>query len=52
MGQKKPGTHLAGRPVLRWTIAVFGATREVAGVVVAVPTEDVATWRWRFAAGE
>lgn len=49
MGRKKPGILLAGRPVLRWTLDVFEATRAVAGVVVAVPAEDVPAWRRRLA---
>ena len=47
MGQEKPGILLAGRPALRWMLDVFEPTRAVAGVVVAVLTEDVATWRRR-----
>lgn len=48
MGRKKAAIILAGRPVLRWTVDVLEATREVGGVVVAVPAEDVAAWRRRL----
>ncbi len=48
MGRKKPGILIAGQPVLRWTLDVFEATRGVAGVVVAVPAEDVGAWRRRL----
>lgn len=49
MGRKKSGIVVAGRPVLRWTLDVFQRTPGVAGIVVAVPAEDVATWRRRLA---
>ncbi len=45
MGRKKQAIRIAGRSVLRWTLDVLEATREVAGVVVAVPPEDVPRWR-------
>jgi 2-C-methyl-D-erythritol 4-phosphate cytidylyltransferase len=48
MGRKKQGLPLAGRPVLRWTLDVLARTPVVAGVVVAVPAEDVAAWRRRL----
>lgn len=48
MGQKKPGIVVGGCPILRWTLDVFEATPGVRGVVVAVPAEDVATWRRRL----
>jgi 2-C-methyl-D-erythritol 4-phosphate cytidylyltransferase len=49
MGRKKAGIVLAGRPVLSWTLDVFERTPGVTGIVVAVPAEDVATWRRRLA---
>jgi 2-C-methyl-D-erythritol 4-phosphate cytidylyltransferase len=48
MGRKKQDIRVGTRPVLRWTLDVFEATREVAGVVVAVPAEDVLLWRGRL----
>lgn len=48
MGRKKPGILLAGRPALCWALDVFESTRAIAGLVVAVPAEDVATWRRRL----
>jgi 2-C-methyl-D-erythritol 4-phosphate cytidylyltransferase len=48
MGRKKQDIRVGARPVLRWTLDVFEAAREIAGVVVAVPPEDVATWRRRL----
>lgn len=48
MGRKKPQIALAGRPVLGWTLDVFERLPAVRGVVVAVPQEDVATWRRRL----
>jgi 2-C-methyl-D-erythritol 4-phosphate cytidylyltransferase len=48
MGRKKQDIRVGTRPVLRWTLDVFEATREVEGVVVAVPLEDVASWRRRL----
>ncbi len=45
MGRKKQGLPLAGRPVLRWAVGAVEAATAVAGVVVAVPAEDVETWR-------
>lgn len=48
MGRKKQGLVLGGRPVLRWTVDVLEATPAIAGVVVAVPAEDVAIWRRRL----
>jgi 2-C-methyl-D-erythritol 4-phosphate cytidylyltransferase len=50
MGRKKPGIVLAGQPVLRWALDALGRLAEVAGIVVAVPAEDVAAWRRRLAA--
>lgn len=49
MGRKKPGIVLARRPVLSWTLEVLERTAGVGGIVVAVPAEDVATWRRRLA---
>jgi 2-C-methyl-D-erythritol 4-phosphate cytidylyltransferase len=49
MGRKKQDIRLGGRPLLRWTLDVFEGVPEVAGVVVAVPAEDVTTWRRRLA---
>jgi 2-C-methyl-D-erythritol 4-phosphate cytidylyltransferase len=49
MGRKKQDIRLGGRPLLRWTLDVFEGVPEVAGVVVAVPAEDVAAWRRRLA---
>ncbi len=49
MGQKKQGLLLAGRPVLRWTLDVLEASPLVAGLVVAVPAEDVPAWEDRLA---
>jgi len=49
MGRKKQDIRLGGRPLLRWTLDVFDGIREIAGVVVAVPAEDVETWRRRLA---
>jgi len=48
MGRKKQDIRVHARPVLRWTVDVLEATREIAGVVVAVPAEDVGTWRRRL----
>jgi 2-C-methyl-D-erythritol 4-phosphate cytidylyltransferase len=48
MGRKKQDIRVGDRPVLRWTLDVFEATPEVAGVVVAVPAEDVPGWRRRL----
>jgi 2-C-methyl-D-erythritol 4-phosphate cytidylyltransferase len=48
MGRKKQDIRLGARPVLRWTLDVLDAAREVAGIVVAVPAEDVAAWRRRL----
>jgi len=48
MGRKKQDIRVGARPVLRWTVDVFEATREVEGVVVAVPAEDVLLWRRRL----
>ena len=48
MGRKKQDIRLGARPVLRWTLDVLEATREVEGIVVAVPAEDVAAWRRRL----
>jgi 2-C-methyl-D-erythritol 4-phosphate cytidylyltransferase len=48
MGRKKQDIRVGARPVLRWTVDVFEATGEVAGVVVAVPAEDVLLWRRRL----
>ncbi len=48
MGRKKQDIRVGPRPVLRWTLDVLGATREVEGVVVAVPPEDVPAWRRRL----
>jgi 2-C-methyl-D-erythritol 4-phosphate cytidylyltransferase len=48
MGRKKQDIRVGPRPVLRWTLDVFEATTEIAGVVVAVPAEDVAVWRRRL----
>jgi 2-C-methyl-D-erythritol 4-phosphate cytidylyltransferase len=50
MGRKKPGLPLAGQPILRWTLDVLEATPVIARVVVAVPVEDVETWRRELAA--
>src|SRR4030095_7738189 len=47
MVRKKQDIRVGPRPVLRWTLDVFEATTEIAGVVVAVPAEDVAFWRRR-----
>jgi 2-C-methyl-D-erythritol 4-phosphate cytidylyltransferase len=49
MGRKKPGLPLAGQPILRWTLDVLEATPVIAQVLVAVPAEDVETWRREFA---
>jgi 2-C-methyl-D-erythritol 4-phosphate cytidylyltransferase len=48
MGRKKQDIRVGARPVLRWTLDVFDATAEIAGVVVAVPAEDVEVWRRRL----
>jgi 2-C-methyl-D-erythritol 4-phosphate cytidylyltransferase len=48
MGSKKQGLPVFGRPILRWTLDVLEATPQVAGVVVAVPPEDVVSWRRRL----
>lgn len=45
MGRKKQEVRLGGWPVLRWTLEVFERSREIQGVVVAVPREDVSRWR-------
>jgi 2-C-methyl-D-erythritol 4-phosphate cytidylyltransferase len=50
MGRKKQGLPLLGRPVLRWTLDVLERTPQVTGVVVAVPAEDVGSWRRRLRA--
>jgi 2-C-methyl-D-erythritol 4-phosphate cytidylyltransferase len=50
MGRKKQDIRVGGHLVLRWTLAVLDASREVAGVVVAVPAEDVRLWRRRLRA--
>ena len=48
MGRKKQDIKVGTRPVLRWTLDVFEATGEVEGVVVAVPAEDIQSWRRRL----
>jgi 2-C-methyl-D-erythritol 4-phosphate cytidylyltransferase len=48
MGRKKQDIKVGTRHVLRWTLDVFEATGEVEGVVVAVPPEDVQSWRRRL----
>jgi 2-C-methyl-D-erythritol 4-phosphate cytidylyltransferase len=48
MGRKKQDIRLGGRPLLRWTLDVFERAPEIAGVVVAVPPEDVGAWRRRL----
>jgi 2-C-methyl-D-erythritol 4-phosphate cytidylyltransferase len=48
MGRTKQDIRVGVRPVLRWTLDVFEAVREVDSVVVAVPPEDVLTWRRRL----
>jgi len=48
MGRKKQDIALGGRPILGWTVAVLQRAPEVRGIVVAVPAEDVATWRRRL----
>jgi 2-C-methyl-D-erythritol 4-phosphate cytidylyltransferase len=48
MGRKKQDIRVGPWPVLRWTVAVLEGTREVQGVVVAVPPEDVGVWRQRL----
>lgn len=48
MGRKKQDILVAARPVLRWTVEVFEALREIEGVVVAVPAEDVPLWHRRL----
>jgi 2-C-methyl-D-erythritol 4-phosphate cytidylyltransferase len=48
MGRKKQDIRVAARPVLEWTVEVFEAVREIEGVVVAVPAEDVSLWRRRL----
>jgi 2-C-methyl-D-erythritol 4-phosphate cytidylyltransferase len=48
MGRKKQDIRVGPWPVLRWTLAVLEGTREVQGVVVAVPAEDVGVWRRRL----
>jgi 2-C-methyl-D-erythritol 4-phosphate cytidylyltransferase len=48
MGRKKQDIRVGARPVLEWTLDVLEASREVAGIVVAVPAEDVARWRRRL----
>jgi 2-C-methyl-D-erythritol 4-phosphate cytidylyltransferase len=48
MGRKKQDIRVGTRPVLRWTLDVLEATREVEGIVVAVPPEDVLAWRRRL----
>ena len=48
MGRKKQDIRVRARPVLRWTLDVLEATREVQGIVVAVPAEDVPAWRRRL----
>ena len=50
MGRKKQDIRLDGRPLLRWTLDVLEGIREIAGVVVAVPAEDVEEWRRRLGA--
>lgn len=49
MGGKKQELRLGRGTLLHRTLAVFEATPLVAGVVVAVPPEDVAAWRRRLA---
>jgi 2-C-methyl-D-erythritol 4-phosphate cytidylyltransferase len=48
MGRKKQDIRMGDRPILRWTLDVLEATREVEGIVVAVPGEDVPAWRRRL----
>jgi 2-C-methyl-D-erythritol 4-phosphate cytidylyltransferase len=48
MGRKKQDIRVGAHPVLRWTIDVLEATPEIEGVVVAVPAEDVGSWRRRL----
>lgn len=48
MGRKKQDIRVGARPVLRWTVDVFEAMREIEGVIVAVPAEDVSLWRQRL----
>ena len=50
MGRKKQDIRLGARPVLRWTLDVLEASGEIAGIVVAVPAEDVGAWRRRLRA--
>ena len=50
MGRKKQDIRVGTRPVLRWTLDVLEASREIEGVVVVVPAEDVQTWRRRLRA--
>jgi 2-C-methyl-D-erythritol 4-phosphate cytidylyltransferase len=49
MGRKKPEIVVAGRSLLRWALDALERMAEVAGIVVAVPAEDVAAWRRRLA---
>ena len=48
MGRKKQDIRVGSRPVLRWTLDVLEAVREIDGVVVAVPAEDLPRWRRRL----
>jgi len=48
MGRKKQDIRVGARPLLRWTLDVFETAPEIAGVVVAVPAEDVSAWRRRL----
>ena len=48
MGRKKQDIRVGARPLLRWTLDVFETAPEIAGVVVAVPAEDVGAWRRRL----
>jgi 2-C-methyl-D-erythritol 4-phosphate cytidylyltransferase len=48
MGRKKQDIRVGARPILRWTVDVLEATPEIAGVVVAVPAEDIQAWRRRL----
>lgn len=48
MGRKKQDIRVGFRSVLRWTLDVLDAIRDVQGVVVAVPVEDVRLWRRRL----
>jgi 2-C-methyl-D-erythritol 4-phosphate cytidylyltransferase len=48
MGRKKQDIRLGTRRVLRWTLDVLDATKEIRGIVVVVPAEDVQVWRRRL----